>query len=309
VSIFTTGTQFATQVREPAVEIRGNKQPSAYVLGPGDEITIFAAHAEELSSRTYRIPVNGDLNLPNKVGHIQATGKTTDELAAEVTARLTLIIKKPEVQVSVAQYKSQTVTILGDAGQQGVIPLEGRKSLIEILAKIGLKPESTRVIILRRNDAGAIPLPSAISDGEFSSAEVKIVNSNLANPLENIPILANDVINVPRGELVYVIGEVKKSGGFFLNEQRTISVLTLLARAEGTLPTAAKKGTKIIRQVPGSNALEIPINLTDVYKGKSDATLQANDILYVPGSFAKDTAKRTVDNIIQMAVGVAIFHY
>jgi polysaccharide export outer membrane protein len=276
VSIFTTGTQFATQVREPAVEIRGNKQPSAYVLGPGDEITIFAAHAEELSSRTYRIPVNGDLNLPNKVGHIQATGKTTDELAAEVTARLTLIIKKPEVQVSVAQYKSQTVTILGDAGQQGVIPLEGRKSLI---------------------------------DGEFSSAEVKIVNSNLANPLENIPILANDVINVPRGELVYVIGEVKKSGGFFLNEQRTISVLTLLARAEGTLPTAAKKGTKIIRQVPGSNALEIPINLTDVYKGKSDATLQANDILYVPGSFAKDTAKRTVDNIIQMAVGVAIFHY
>jgi protein involved in polysaccharide export with SLBB domain len=106
-----------------------------------------------------------------------------------------------------------------------------------------------------------------------------------------------------------VIGEVKKPGGFALIEKRNITILELLVKAEGALPNAAKKNAKVIRQVAGANNIEIPVNLNDVMNSKTNITLQPEDILYVPDSLAKSTAKKTLDTIIQMSLGAAIYHY
>ena len=46
-------------------------------------------------------------------------------------------------------------------------------------------------------------------------------------------ILPQDVISVPRAQLIYVIGDVKTPGGFVLNGKTTISLIEAVARAGG----------------------------------------------------------------------------
>src|SRR4030095_2059768 len=127
------------------------------------------------------------------------------------------------------------------------------------------------------------PLPSATTDatGQFSVAEVNVSTIMRAtNPEENILILPNDVISIPRAELIYVIGEVRKPGGFTLNERRTVSVLQAIAMAEGFTTSAVPSRAMIIRPAADGKRSEIAINLKDMVSGKgTDLELLPDDIL------------------------------
>jgi polysaccharide export outer membrane protein len=128
-----------------------------------------------------------------------------------------------------------------------------------------------------------------------------------SRPGDNIEILPNDVITVARAEIVYVMGEVKKPGGFALNDRTSISIIEALARAEGFEPTAQAKDATVIRPVPGSNRLEIAVNLPDVLRGKArDIMLQPDDILYIPKNYAKGALRQTLNAVVQTATGVII---
>src|SRR5262245_25184472 len=287
----------------------GGHLPS-YVLGPNDEIVIMSVVAEDIAGKPTRITTSGDLNLP-MVGRIHAAGMTLDQLETEVTERLKTYYRDPDLAINITQFKSQPVSVMGYVGAPGVVQLEGRKTLIEVLSLVGgLKPDAgTQIKITRRNEWGPIPLPSARTEGDYSVAEVGIHRDG--TPEENIQVLPNDLINVPRGDIVYVMGEVKKPGGFALTDRgRTISLIAVVARAEGTTPTAALKQTKIIRPVPGAERIEITVNLGEVLKGKTkDIMLQPDDILYVPNSYAKGAFRRTIDSVVNTAMAVAIYRY
>jgi polysaccharide export outer membrane protein len=118
-----------------------------------------------------------------------------------------------------------------------------------------------------------------------------------SNPAENIHIKPKDVISVPRADIIYVIGAVKKAGGYALNDNGTRSALQILSLAEGLEKTAAGNRARIMRGIPGSNARdEIPIDLKKILAGKSpDVPLKADDILFVPTSGAKSAGFRTLD--------------
>jgi hypothetical protein len=82
------------------------------------------------------------------------------------------------------------------------------------------------------------------------------------NPEDNILMMPHDVITVPWGELVYVIGEVNKAGGFILTERSNMSVLQALSLAEGSQRTADTRHAKILRLEPGQEQRrEIVVNL------------------------------------------------
>jgi polysaccharide export outer membrane protein len=129
------------------------------------------------------------------------------------------------------------------------------------------------------------------------------------NPNENIPILPHDVISVPVAELVYVIGEVRKSGGFILKEQETLSVLQALSLAEGLAPTAAANRAKILRPSGHSQArTEIAVDVKRLLSGQTeDIPLQANDILFIPNSAAKKALVRSLETGLQIVTGVAVY--
>jgi len=315
---FYASPQWALQV--PAGKTPGNtgSPPKSghlpsYVLGPNDEIVILSVVAEEIANKPTRITTSGDLNLP-MVGRIHAAGMTLDQLEAEVSERLKTYYREPDLAINITQFKSQPVSVIGYVGAPGVIQLEGKKTLIEVISQAGgLKPDAGSIVkITRQSEWGAIPLPSAKTEGDHSVAEVGVHGIETGtSPEENIQILPNDIITVPRADIVYVMGEVKKPGGFALVEKgRNISLIEVVARADGVTPTAALKQTKIIRPVPGSERVEISVNLGDVLKGKSkDILLQPNDILYVPNSYAKGAFRRTLDSVVNTATAVAIYRY
>jgi polysaccharide export outer membrane protein len=247
------------------------------------------------------------------LGRVAAGGLTVQALEKELSTRLKKYVREPVVAISVVEYRSQPVSVIGTVGQPGVHQLEGRKTLIEILAKAGgVRPEGGNTIkITRKAEWGPIPLPSAVKDpsGQFSVAQVSLKSIMQAtHPEENILIKPNDVISVPRAELVYVIGDVKKPGGFILTERASISGLQALAMADGFTATAAPQRAMIIRQPPGAKRVEIAANLKEILSGKrSDVELLPDDILFIPTNAVKSALTRTIQTAVQAATSAIVY--
>jgi polysaccharide biosynthesis/export protein len=234
-------------------------------------------------------------------------------LEATLTARLKDYLQEPVVTVSVSEFRSHPVSVLGAVNNPGVHQIRGRKTLFEVISEAGgLKNEAGNAIkITRRKEYGPIPLAGATPDpsGEFSVAEISVKSVMEArNPKENIQVEPNDVISVPRAELVYVIGAVKRAGGFVLSEREQISVLQALSMAEGLDRVAAASNARILRAAGGVNRTEIPVDVRQILTGKTrDVPMQANDILFIPTSAAKSAGLRGLEAIIQLGTGVAIY--
>ena len=132
------------------------------------------------------------------------------------------------------------------------------------------------------------------------------------NPAENVPVKPDDVIAVPKAEVVYAVGSVGKPGAFVLGENETLSALQVLSLAQGLLKSAAGDKAKILHQVPNSSKrIEVAVNLKRLMAGKdADMSLKANDILFVPNSAAKSAGYRSLEAIVQAATTVAVYgHY
>lgn len=288
--------------------------PINYILGPEDQITLFVADLEEISGKPIRIDMRGDLNIPI-AGRVHAAGLTADQLEVEIESRLKKQVHEPHVIVSVSEFRSQPVSVLGYVTNPGVHQLEGRKTLFEMLSLAGgLRVEAGYSVKITRNlKWGRIPLPDAHDDatGQFSIASVFVKNiMNGTNPTENITIKPEDTITVPKAELIYVIGSVKKPGGYVMGQDQTVSALQILSLAEGLDRTASGAKARIMRTASGSpTRIEIGINLNKLMNGKlTDVQLKSDDILFVPSSAAKTVLTRTTDaalGIGQLAIYAA----
>src|ERR1700730_935441 len=126
----------------------------------------------------------------------------------------------------------------------------------------------------------------------------------------NVPIYAGDIVKVARAGIVYVVGAVKKPGGFTVKGNEQMSLLKAIALAEGLSSTSSKGHTRIIRTDEGSGKRsEIPVELGKILDGKApDMNLQAADIVFVPSSVGKTVLFRSTDAVVNTATGLAIFH-
>jgi polysaccharide export outer membrane protein len=133
---------------------------------------------------------------------------------------------------------------------------------------------------------------------------------NSRDPRFNVPIYAGDIVKVTRAGIVYVVGAVKKPGGFTVKGNEQMSLLKAIALAEGLSSTSSKGHTRIIRTDEGSGKRsEIPVQLGKILDGKApDMNLQAADIVFVPSSTGKTVLFRSTDAVVNTATGLAIFH-
>jgi len=249
------------------------------------------------------------------LGRFTAAGLTVPQFEAELNRRLKTYIREPDIVVSIAEFRSQPVSVIGAVKLPGTHQLQGRKTLVEMIALAGgfREDAGNAVKISRALDWGKIPLPNAAVDpsGKYSVAEVRVKEMlEAVDPRNNILICPNDVISVPRAQLVYVIGDVKKAGGFILAEREEMSVLQALSLAEGVNLTADSKHARIFRTVPNAKQRqELPVDVKGILNGKTtDVPLLADDILFVPSSTAKRVGSRSAEAIVQAATGVAIWH-
>lgn len=284
-----------------------------YVLGPGDQITIWALGMEEISDKPVRIDTGGNVDLP-VLGRVHAAGLTTGQLTETVKKLLRAEVKEPQVAVNVVDFASQPVSVIGSVNKPGVYQLQGRRSLVEMLslAEGPRQDAGYKVRITRQLQWGTLPLPHATTDraNGYSVAEVSLPDVLQGKkPEENIAMRPHDVISIPAGQTVYVVGQVRKPGGFVMGERDRISVLQALSMAEGLDNRAAPKKAKILRATEGStNREEIPVDISQVLSGKQeDVALRANDILVVPDNQAKNAAIRAMEAAINVGSGIAIW--
>ena len=299
-------TQPAVRESEPAVR-------TTYVLGPDDQIIIQAVDVPDISSKPQRLDPNGDLKLP-MVGRVHAGGLTLEQLEAELIKRLKVYIQEPDVAVSVAEFHSQPVSVIGAVKNAGVHQLEGRKTLVEMLSLVGgVGPDAGPTVRITRGlDAGAIPLPEAKVDSSAAFSTVEIDLKSLLNgtsPEKNIVIRRHDVISVPPAEVVYVVGEVAKSGPVALSGGQSITVMEAVSSTGGVLRTAAANHARILRRVDGDQKrTEVAVDLKQIMQGKADdVSLAPGDILIVPDSGGKRAATRAIEAAIQAGVMVGTY--
>jgi polysaccharide biosynthesis/export protein len=285
---------------------------TAYVLGPNDRIIVRCVNADELSPTPIRIDNDGQVTLPF-IGRTKLAGLTISEAEKQITDQLSKFIRHPEVQLHVVESRSQPVSVFGAVRNPGEYQLEGHKTITEILSMAGgLRPDAGRILKLTRHaDSSPIPIPSAAPDasGKFMIAEINVEELvRGVNPSSNVAVQPHDVISIPPAELVYVVGQVRKPGGFIMTGRENFTVLQAVSMAEGLDRSAAPKKARILRKATSSGHVEIPVNLESILSGRiADMPMQPEDVLFVPTNAAKNAGMKTLDAIIQTATGIAIY--
>lgn len=290
-------------VREPpATDVR-------YVLGLDDQISIWALGMTESFEKPFRVDQSGYVDLP-MVGRLRARDRTVEEFKADLLAKLRNYVNDPQVAVTVVETRSQPVSILGAVNNPGVHQLQGRKTLMEMLSVAGgLRADAGKSVkISRAPTTGHFPPDPNPGGEEAIDVSVRdLLEGKSAS--QNVAIRPHDVITVPRAEMVYVVGEVNKAGGFVLNERETMSTLQALSLAGGLSHAAAPGYARILRTTGGSEErAEVRIDLKRILSSKAnDVPLYSGDILFIPDSAAKAAGRRAVETALQLAIGVAIF--
>src|SRR5262249_9609733 len=149
------------------------------------------------------------------VGRLHVAGLTVQQIEQLLDKALSAYIRNPQIVVNVSEIRSQPVSVLGAVNAPGVHQIQGRKTLLEMLSLAGgfRQDAGYRISITRQVAWGCIPLPGSKLDptGEFLVAEVSVQSLMEAkDPAENVQILPYDVITVPKAEMIYVLGEVRR---------------------------------------------------------------------------------------------------
>jgi polysaccharide export outer membrane protein len=255
--------------------------------------------------------------------------------------RLREFMKEPHVGVFVTAVESHPISVLGAVKKPGVFQVRGPKTILEMLSMAeGLSEDAGDVVLVMRGassrSANVHQISNDRSDGNAQSGNVTAASHsatasdatdadagdqtariNLANllrsedPRLNLPVYPGDIVKVVKAGVVYVVGEVKKPGGFVLKSDERMSVLKAIALAEGLTPTSAKSGARIIRaDAGGAQHEEIPINLGKILAGKApDPTLTATDIVFVPNSTGKAAAYKGSEAAISAITSLLIFKW
>lgn len=286
------------QAPAPGQQLPQDTVRSNYVLGPNDQIQIRAPEAEEIDQKPFRIDGDGNINLP-LLGRLHVAGMSLQELEVDLVKRLREYIREPQVFISVVQFRSEPVFFVGLFTRPGIYNLQGTRNLTEMLSNVGgTAPNASRhITITRHEEYGPIPLPTAVVDPEKKISSVEISLGSLrenVNPAENILLQPYDVVSVGRAELVYMNGEIGRTGGIELGERDSVSMLQAISQAGGLSHDAKKSKVRILRPVLGTNRrYKIEIDVSELYDGKGlDVPLLPNDVVYIPRSYVRQFWER-----------------
>lgn len=266
-------------------------------LGPGDLLDINVFDTPELTQKV-RVSSQGTIELA-LIGEILVRGMTPEELERLIARKLVEghFVKSPQVSVFVAEYAGQVAYVTGEVLRPGAYPLLRSHRLLDLISVAGgLSSRASNVVTIKR--AGDTP--------QLIQVDLRDTNDEDGS---NPEILPGDSIIVGQTGIVYVLGDVGRPGGFPLDRRSTLSVMQALSLAEGPKPSASISKTVLIRTTQG-NRQEIPIDLKMILKTHSpDPSLQAGDIVFVPGSLTRGMGRRSIETILATASGVAIYAY
>lgn len=266
---------------------RAPLQPG-YVLG----LTVFGV--PQMASEL-RVDEAGNITVP-LAGPVHVAGETPLQAETAVANALVRadILKHPEVTLTVSQYTTIGVSVLGEVQNPGRIQLSGPKSLEEVLALAGGETTTAgNVIEIERQ--GKDPVLLHYAEGSSPAG------------LRSFQIQSGDTIFIRRAGVVYVLGAVARPGGYIMVNRGELNVIQAVSLAQGTTLIASLGKVLLLREGEGGQYRRIELKFKDMSRGKvAPLQMQVNDILYIPTSTTK-TVLTTGAGLIGTATTAAIY--
>jgi polysaccharide export outer membrane protein len=250
-----------------------------YQVGPGDILELEVIGNPDLS-RLPTVQTNGAILLP-LLGEVQVAGLTVAEIQRKVTNLLEKdYLVNPQVVVTVKQYQSQYVSVVGEVNSPGRKPLRGHTRLIDVLVEAGgFTPRASGEVVITRADGtfpgGERTLVVRLSGGTPTPQD----QINLELPLKN-----GDIITASPKYYVTVEGEVNSPGRYAVENDLTVTGAISLA---GGRTRFGADDVQVRRKDHNSGEVIIlKVDLDDVRDGKKpDPVLMPNDVITVPRRF------------------------
>ena len=251
---------------------------SSYRVGPRDLLGLRVDEDPKLNGER-RVSETGTVNLP-LVGDVYVAGKTAAEISQAVKKLLEeRYMQRASVDVQVIEFRSRPISVIGAVKTPGNLGFSGHWTLLEVLTAVGGVTEGhgNVVYILRRADNG-------LTDQVTVDLDDLLVRGD---PRANLPIYANDLINVPVTVevTVYCLGEVAKPGALPFRSNERMTLLTAIAHAGGLTDRASKK-ILIKRAGRTDGPAEMIADFNRIVAGKQpDIDLRPGDVIVVKESF------------------------
>jgi polysaccharide export outer membrane protein len=223
-----------------------------YIVGPNDALTISVFDQPQLTGK-YIVQPDGTFTFP-LLGRLNVGGLTLQAVENELRDRLAKgYLKDPQVGVSVDQYRSQQVFVMGEVRSPGSLQFTGVMTIIEALARAGSTTDRAglEAVIVRSHDEGVSPADAATLARAQDLNDANVIHVNLetlqAGALsQNVMLRSGDTVFVPRAETVFVSGQVNRPGEYVIRPGMTVR--QVLSLAGGVTDRGSTRRIQIIRQ-------------------------------------------------------------
>ncbi|MBA5690082.1 polysaccharide export protein EpsE [Rugamonas apoptosis] len=243
----------------------GGASAQDVLLGAGDVLKISVYGSPDLGLET-RVSESGVITFP-LVGEVAVGGLPVAAAERKLSGLLESggFVKKAQVNIIVTSIQSQQVSVLGQVYRPGRYPLEGKRSLVDVLALAGgISPDGGDSVTLIRRRGGAT-----------TKQVVDLIQMMRSGDLvTDTDLVANDIVYVDRAPRFYIYGEVQRPGTFRL--ERAMTVVQALSTGGGLTPRGTERGLVVKRRDAKG--------VVQVLSVKQDDLLQADDVVYVKES-------------------------
>jgi polysaccharide biosynthesis/export protein len=162
-----------------------------YLVGPGDVLSVSVWRSPELSMS---VPVRPDGKISTPlVEDLQASGKTTTQIAREIEKVLARYVQSPVVTVIVTGFGgeySQQVRVIGEAAKPQALAYRENMTLLDVMIAVGGITEfaaGNRASIVRKQDGKTLQFGVRLTD--------LVKDGNLA---ANVEMRPGDVLIIPQ---------------------------------------------------------------------------------------------------------------
>lgn len=243
----------------------GNVHAEELVLGGGDVVKISVFGNPDLAVET-RVSESGFITMP-LVGQVAVAGLSSAAAEAKIASMLERgnFVKKPQVNLLITALTSQQVSVLGQVKKAGRYAIDGRRSVLDMLALAGgIDTNGGDIVTVVRTRNGKV-MRDALDTAELMRT---------ADMAGNFDLQGGDVIFVERAPRFYIYGEVQRPG--MLRLERQMTVLQGLSAGGGLTARGTERGLRVKRRDASGKMQVISV--------KGDDLLRPDDVVYVKES-------------------------
>jgi polysaccharide export outer membrane protein len=273
----------------------------AQTIGADDLISVVVFDCVELT-RTFRVSSDGSMALPI-LGRVASAGLMPVQLEEKIAQLLksTQTMVDPIVNVSVAEYRSKPVSVVGAVRAPITFQAMRDTNLLGAITRAGgLAPDAGPEILVTRR---------AAKEGGLSEATVQRISVRKlmeSDSVANVRLEGGEEVRVPEIGKIFLAGNVKTPGSFAMQDNSETTILKALALSQGTLPFSEKIAYIYRKDPVTGQRTEIPVPLQQIMARKSpDVIVYADDIIYIPENHGRKLMGDTLDRLSGVSGSIA----